>query len=89
MKFISTFQHAGLRHVRLGTLPPLSECIGEAEHEGRIGAVLRLNAGGFVFQEGNEYQSLDYRETILAFSAASAEYHAQLMARLENTEFCL
>jgi hypothetical protein len=82
MRFISTLSSNGLRHVTLGSLPPSAICLGEAEHNGKTGAVIQIDYCGFIFQTGSEYQSVDKRETMDAFVIAANAYHAEIMASI-------
>ena len=87
IKFTSVDPVIGLRHVRLGALPPGAECLGEAIINYTTGAILRTREGRYIFQSGTEYSSMDAVEVMAAFVSAENLYHEEIMRQISNLRY--
>jgi hypothetical protein len=87
IKFTSVDPVFGLRHVRLGTMPPGAECLGEAIVEDRTGAILRTQDGRYIFQYGTEHSELDRVDVLSAFIAAENLYHEEIIRQISNLRY--
>lgn len=86
MKILSINPNDGLRHCTPGTIPPRSVCLGEAEIEGKKGAILKTK-NGCIFQIGENCMSVSIRMVEIALDNLAIETEMRLQNRFFNAIF--